>query len=177
MLVDDVATEGSQIQMNIETTEDLFESGLKYIYYTEQRLLESLEAMEAETSHEEMAQAFADHRKQTEQHIERLEAVFESFGQSPETLEAMGLDGLIEEHEAFVETEPDQAVLDYFNSTAAQKIEHYEIAAYGNLIPLASELGMDEEADMLEANLREEQQTLDELSELTASFDMDAMTA
>ncbi len=163
--------------MNIETTEDLLESGLKYIYYTEQRLLESLEEMEAKTDHEELAQAFADHRKQTEQHIERLEDVFDALGQSPETLEAMGVDGIIEEHKSFAETDPDQAALDYVSSTAAQKIEHYEIAAYGNLMPLAAELGMDEEADMLEANLREEQQTLEGLAELSAEFDMEALTA
>ena len=163
--------------MSTDTIQDLFEHGLEDIYHAEHQLLDALEDLESNTEREEIAQAFAEHREETQGHIDRLEEVFEAFGQSPEKEECEGIEGLIEEYEEFLETDPDQAVLDYHNMAAAEKTEHYEIAAYGNLLPLADQLGMDDAADTLEQNLREEQEALEELKELTEQFDMDAIPA
>ncbi|RQG94026.1 DUF892 family protein [Natrarchaeobius chitinivorans] len=163
--------------MSIDTIHDLFEHGLEDIYHAEHRLLEALEDLEENTEREEIANAFADHREETQHQIERLEEVFEMFGEPPEKEECEGIEGMIEEYEEFTSMEPDQAVLDYHNMAAAEKTEHYEIAAYGNLIPLADQLDMSEAADLLEENLREEQEALEELKELTEEFEIDAIPA
>ena len=146
-------------------------TGLQHVYYTEQRLLDALSEPEEGSSSEEIREAFAEHRSETETHIERLEEVFESIGASAEAAEDPVVEGMIEAHEEFVEEDPSDEVLDRFNVAAGQKSEHYEIAAYGDLIPLADEEGYDDAADTLEETLREEQDALEKLSELGERFD------
>ena len=146
-------------------------TGLQHVYYTEQRLLDALSVLEEGSSSEEIREAFAEHRSETETHIERLEEVFESIGASAEAAEDPVVEGMIEAHEEFVEEDPSDEVLDRFNVAAGQKSEHYEIAAYGDLIPLADEEGYDDAADTLEETLREEQDALEKLSELGERFD------
>ncbi|ELY87175.1 DUF892 family protein [Natrialba taiwanensis] len=163
--------------MSVDTIQDLFEHGLENIYHAEHELLDALDELESNTEREEIAEAFAEHREETQGHIDRLEEVFDMFGEPPEKEECVGIEGLIEEYEEFTSMEPSQEVLDYHNMAAAEKTEHYEIAAYGNLIPLADQIGMDEAADLLEENLREEQGALDELKELTETYEMDAIPA
>lgn len=150
---------------------DLFEDGLKHAYYAEQQLVDATEELANGTAADEIASAFADHHDETQDHVTRLEEVFDAIDESPETKTDSAVDGLVENHEEFVSQDPDQHVLDRFNLTAGQMSEHYEIAMYGNLIPLADQLGMDEVADTLEQNLREEQDALDELSALGEKFD------
>ncbi|MFC4989921.1 ferritin-like domain-containing protein [Saliphagus infecundisoli] len=163
--------------MAIDSLQDLFEHGIEDIYHAEHELLDALEDLEENTEREEIAQAFADHREETEGQIERLEEVFDAFGEPPEKEPCDGVKGLLEEYEGFVDEDPDQDVMDYHNMAAAEKTEHYEIAAYGNLIPLADELGLDDAADLLEENLREEQEALEKLTELTEEFDTGAIPA
>ncbi|AHG02420.1 hypothetical protein HALLA_21175 (plasmid) [Halostagnicola larsenii XH-48] len=163
--------------MSTDTIHDLFEHGLEDIYHAEHELLEALEDLEEHTEDEEIAQAFADHRQETEGQIDRLEQVFEEFGEPPEKEECEGIEGLIEEYEGFLETDPEQHVLDYHSMAAAEKTEHYEIAAYGNLLPLADQLGLDDAADMLEENLREEQDALEKLKTLTENYDIESIPA
>lgn len=154
---------------------ELFEDGLKHVYYTEQQLVDALEELESQSSQEEIQSAFSEHRSETKEHVGRLEEIFGEIGEQPETKTDSAVDGLIEDHEEFVNQDPDQRVLDRYNIAAGQKSEHYEIAAYGNLIPIADQLGMDEIADTLERNLREEQDALDELSGIGERFDYDQL--
>jgi ferritin-like metal-binding protein YciE len=163
--------------MSVETTEDLFVEGLQHVYYTEQRLLDALEELERTSSQEELEQGFSEHREQTQEHIERLEQVFEQIGREPEAAEDPVIEGMIEAHEEFVDKDPSDTALDRFNIAAGQKSEHYEIACYGNLVPLADQAGYDEAADLLEQNMREEQETLDELSQLGEEFDYGELEA
>lgn len=157
--------------MSIENTEDLFVEGLQHIYYTEQRLLDALEELESTSSEEELQQGFSEHRSETQEHVERLEEVFEAVGEEPEAAEDPVVEGMIEAHEEFVGKEPSEGALDRFNIAAGQKSEHYEIACYGNLTPMADQLGLDDAADTLEQNMREEQEALDELAQLGEEFD------
>ncbi|USZ70920.1 DUF892 family protein [Natronosalvus halobius] len=163
--------------MSTETIHDLFEHGLEDIYHAEHQLLDALEDLEEHTEREEIANAFVEHREETQTHIDRLEEVFDAFGEPPEKEECEGIEGLIEEYEEFLETDPNQDVLDYHNMAAAEKTEHYEIAAYGNLIPLAAQMDLGDAADLLEENLREEQDALEELKTLTEEFDLGAIPA
>ena len=155
----------------MDTLNELFAEGLHRIYYTEQQLLDALEELESTTSEEEIQSAFGEHRAETQEQIDRLKEVFEAIDESPEARPDRIVDAIIEEHEAFVEQDPDQHVLDRYNLASGQTSEHYEIAAYGNLIPMAQQLGFDDAADVLEENLREEQQALEDLSELGEEYD------
>jgi ferritin-like metal-binding protein YciE len=123
------------------------------------------------------ATAFREHREETERHVRRLEAVFEMIGEPPEEEDCEGINGLIEEHEALLEQDPSQDILDHVNLWVAQKIEHYEIAAYGNLAHLANQLGMAEAAELLGENLDEEKAMLEHLERLTEEYDREVLPA
>ena len=157
--------------MSIDTLEELFEHGLEDIYYAEHELLDVLDDLADQTENEEIVQAFEEHRDQTETHVDRLEEVFDTIGEPPEEEECEGIQGLVEEHENFLDQDPDQGILDVYNVAAAEKTEHYEIAAYGNLAFLADQLGMDDAADLLGQTLDEEKETLEQLKDLTESYD------
>lgn len=123
--------------MTIDTTENLFVSGLKHASHTEQRLIEALEELEETTSNEEVKSGFAEHREETEIHVDRIEQVFEQLDAEAEPEEDPVVEGMIEAHEEFMSTDPSDEAIDRFNIAAGQKAEHYEVATYGNLIPMA----------------------------------------
>ncbi|WP_222919536.1 DUF892 family protein [Natrinema sp. SYSU A 869] len=157
--------------MTVDSTEDLFVDGLKHAYYTEQRLVDALDELEQTSSSQELKSGFAEHREETQNHIDRLEEVFEQIDADAEGEEDPVVKGMIEAHEEFMDKDPSDEALDRFNIAAGQKSEHYEIAVYGNLIPMADQIGLDDAADTLEQNLREEQDELDSLSEMGEEFD------
>ncbi|MFP8951510.1 ferritin-like domain-containing protein [Natrialbaceae archaeon A-arb3/5] len=163
--------------MTIDSTEDLFVSGLKHTYYTEQRLVDALDELEQTSSNEELKGGFAEHREETQTHIDRIEQVFDQLDADAEAMEDPVIEGMIEAHEEFMDQDPSDEACDRFNIAAGQKAEHYEIATYGNLIPMADQLGMDEMADLLEETLREEQDELDTLSEMGEEFDYGELEA
>lgn len=157
--------------MTVTSLRELFVHDLEDVYYAENELLDALEELADQTEHEEIAQAFQEHREETQGHIDRLDQVFEMLDREPEQEECEGIEGLIKEHEDFIDEDPDQEVLNVHNLVAAQKTEHYEIAAYGNLALIADRLGMDEAGDLLHQNLEEEEEALDKLASLTEDFD------
>ena len=161
--------------MSASTLEELFQHELEDIYYAEQQLVDALSELAEQVEDEDVSEALSEHQEETRTHIERLEEVFDQVGEEPEKEKCEGIEGLIEEQEEFAEEDPDQHVLDLFNLASAQKTEHYEIAAYGNITLIASKLGYDEAADTLEETLREEEETLDELSQLTENYDFDSV--
>lgn len=161
----------------MNTLEELFEHELEDIYNAEHELLDVLDQLAEQTENEEISQAFRDHRMQTERQIERVEEVFDMIGEPPEEEECEGIKGLVEEHDSFMQMDPSQEIVDIHNMTAAEKTEHYEIAAYGNLAKLANQLGMSDAGDLLHENLVEEQETLDKLKDLSDQFDYEKMMA
>lgn len=162
---------------NSSPLDHLFENELKDIYDAEQRIDEALGEMAEEVEHDDIAQAFRDHKQETEGQIDRLEQVFEMIDVSPGDEECEAVQGLITEHDEFAESNPDKSELELFDVTAGQKTEHYEIATYGNLAKLADQLGMDEAGDLLHENLEEEEEFLDRLVELTESYDFEQLQA
>lgn len=162
--------------MTGNSLEDLFHDGLKEMYYVENELLDALSELSSEVDHDDLQNAFDEHRSETENHIDRLEDVFEHTDESPEQKRVHALDGLVEDHQEFSNDDPDQEVLNLFDKAAAEKSEHLEIAAYGNLTFMADKLGHDGEiADLLEANLREEQDALDELKTISEQYDVESV--
>jgi ferritin-like metal-binding protein YciE len=161
--------------MALATLHDLFVHDLEDMYYAENELLDALSTLAEQTEDEEIAEAFESHREETQEHVDRLEQVFEMLDREPESEECDGIDGLIEEHEGFVEEDPDQKVLDLHNLVAAQKTEHYEIAAYGNMAIIADRLEMDDASDLINQNLEEEREALEKLSQHVDDFDFEVV--
>jgi ferritin-like metal-binding protein YciE len=140
--------------------EKFFTDQLKDIYYAEQQLLKALPEMQKAATTEELEDAFAEHTRQTERHVKRLEKVFQSIGRNPEGKKCEAMDGLIKEARTIIsETKEGSMTRDAALIIAAQKVEHYEIASYGGLVQLAVTMGLNRVADILEKTLNEEEDT------------------
>ncbi len=145
----------------METGHELFLHGLSDILDGEKQLVEALKKMSEEAGRPELQKAFESHRQQTEKQVERLQQVFESLGEEPDETECKGIKGLIEEHEHFVEEEePAPDIADIESVIGAAKVEAYEINEYEGLIRLGQQMGHKKAVQLLNQNLREEQQTL-----------------
>jgi ferritin-like metal-binding protein YciE len=156
--------------MTTESIDELFVQGVQELYYAEQQLVDAMETLAEETSDEAASRAFAEHRDETQQQVERLEQVFEQIGEEPQAKEEQVVNALIQEHEQFAQ-ENEGDVLDRYNMELGQKTEHYEIAAYGSLASLAQKTGQEEAADILAETLREEEEALTEVTKASEQFD------
>lgn len=137
----------------------LFMDELKDIYWAEKNLVKALGKMAKAATSDELITAITDHQQQTKGHVERLEQVFEMLGQAPKAKKCEAMEGLIAEGQEVVDdTEEDTAVRDAGIIICSQKIEHYEISAYGSLRTLAHIMGHDDVASVLEQTLGEEKE-------------------
>jgi ferritin-like metal-binding protein YciE len=144
----------------MQTAHELFLHELGDMLDAEKKLVEALSTQAQESSRPELQKAFQSHQSQTEKQIQRLEQVFESLQEQAKEAECKGVKGLIEEHDTFKqEEEPSEDLLDVFNVGAAIKVERYEISAYEGLIRLAQQMGHRKAVQLLNQNLKEEQQT------------------
>jgi len=152
--------------------EDLFVEQIEDLYDAEQRLTSALPKM-AEAAHSpQLKRAFETHLKETEGHVRRLERVFSQIGKSPERETCEAMKGLISEGEEMISATGDANVKDAALIAAAQRVEHYEIAAYGTVRTLAKHLGLDEVASELQTTLDEEartDRTLTDIAEQTVN--------
>jgi ferritin-like metal-binding protein YciE len=140
--------------------EKFFLDELKDIYWAEKHLLKALTKLGKAATTEELQQAFKDHRAATEEHVERLEQVFEMFGNKAQAKKCEAMDGLTKEADSIIEdTEDGSMTRDVGLIMAAQKVEHYEIATYGSLVQLANTMNLPEIAEILEQTLEEEKET------------------
>jgi ferritin-like metal-binding protein YciE len=134
-----------------------FIEGLKDIYWAEQQLLHALPKMESAATTNELMNAISEHLSQTNNHIKRLEKVFEIAGQRPEAKICFAMQGLIKEAESIMEeTDEGSMTRDAAIIMAAQKVEHYEIATYGSLTEYAKTLGLNDAHGLLQLTLDEE---------------------
>ena len=142
--------------MELKKLQDLFVDVLKDTYDAEHQITKALPKMVKAAYTPELKSAFENHLKQTENHIKRLESVFESVDKKPTRKSCKGMQGLLEEGSEMMKEEGEPEVLDAGLIAAAQKVEHYEISAYGTLIAYAELLGLDAAAQALHQNLDEE---------------------
>ena len=149
-----------------KTLHDLFEDGLKDIYYAEKKILTALPKLAKATKTEELAEAFEKHRGETEGQVERLEQVLELLGQSPKGKKCPSIDGILEEGKEILDEFKGMAALDAGLLSAAQAVEHYEISRYGTLIAWAEKLGLREAIPLLKETLNEEKATDKALTKL-----------
>lgn len=155
------STAGSLQQQTQQTPfEKLFQDLLKDVYWAEQNLVEALQQMHEAATTDELKNAFEDHIYVTQKHASRLERVFSLLGVQPEAKKCDAMEGLIKEAQRVIEeTEEGTMTRDAGLIISAQKVEHYEIAAYGSLVQVALTLGHDQAAMILERTLREEEDT------------------
>jgi ferritin-like metal-binding protein YciE len=142
--------------MNLNSLQDVLQEQVEDLYSAEQQLLAALPKV-AEAAHsEELKQAFVEHLEQTRGPVRRLEQVFGQLGIAGSSTTCKAMQGLVEEGDEIVALGGDPLAKDAALIAAAQRIEHYEIAAYGTARALAGELGLDESAALLGDTLDEE---------------------
>ena len=149
---------------------ELFIEELKDIYWAEKHLTKALPKMKKAATSQELAAAFDDHLAVTEKQIQRVEKVFEMLDMTARSKKCEAMDGLVKEAQNVIEEMPKgSAVIDAGLIIAGQKVEHYEIAAYGSLVQLAKTMGENEIANLLQQTLDEEKQADQLLTELAVS--------
>lgn len=152
---------------NNSMLQELFLEELRDIYWAEKHLVKALPKMEKAASSEELAEAFAEHLAVTQEQVGRLEQVFELLGEKARGKKCEAMEGLVKEAESVIEdTEEGTSTRDVALIIAAQKVEHYEIAAYGGLATLAKTMGKNEIKNLLGQTLDEEKETDEILTQL-----------
>lgn len=142
--------------MPLENLHDLLVDELKDLYSAENQLVKALPRLAKKASHLELRDAFQGHLKQTEEHVARIEQICQDLDAKPRGKKCAAMEGLIEEGKDMMEEEAEADVMDAGLIGAAQKVEHYEIAAYGTARTHARRLGYVEAVRLLQMTLDEE---------------------
>lgn len=157
-----------------EGLKELYVEELKDIYNAENQLVKALPKLAKAAASDELRQGFQEHLEQTKGHVARLEQIFETLEESPKGKKCAGMEGLVEEGSEVLKEGLEGAVLDAALIGAAQRVEHYEIAAYGTVIAFAQTLGKRDQAALLEETLSEEKETDEKLTELAKQINEQA---
>jgi len=160
-----------------EALKELYIDELKDIYNAENQLLKALPKMAKAATSEELSQGFQQHAEQTKGHVQRLEKIFKSLGENPKGKKCKGMEGLVAEGTEMMGEDFEDSVMDAAIISAAQRIEHYEIAAYGTVCAFAEELGESEQASLLNETLEEEKETDEKLTQLSEQINSQANEA
>lgn len=147
----------------------LFEEELKDIYWAEKALVKALPKMIKKATTPDLVDALEAHLNETEEHVRRVEQVFASIGKDAKTKKCDGMQGLIEEADSLIADSDEGVMRDAAIISAAQKIEHYEIASYGTLRTFAQTLSLHEAITLLERTLSEEKAADEKLTEVAES--------
>jgi len=152
---------------------ELYIDELKDLYSAENQLVKALPKMAKAATSPDLRAGFEEHLEQTKVHVQRLETIFEQFGESPKGKKCKGMEGLIEEGSEAIE-EYEGELLDAALIGAAQRVEHYEMAGYGTVSAFAEELGESEHVTLLKETLEEEKETDEKLSGLAGDINAKA---
>lgn len=142
--------------MKLNSLRNLFVHELQDLHSAESQLVEALPKMAEAASSSELKQAFSHHLEQTRQHVTRLENILDQLGEKANGETCEGMKGLIKEGEKVINETGDSSVKDAALIAAAQRVEHYEIAAYGAARTYAEQLKQEDAKDLLQATLNEE---------------------
>jgi ferritin-like metal-binding protein YciE len=162
--------------MPLETMHDLMLEQLKDIYSAEKQLTQALPKLAKKASNEELAEAFRDHLAETEQQVRRLDQIFKKLDESPGNKKCKGMEGLIAEGEEVLEEDGNPDVIDAALIADAQRVEHYEISAYGSVKALAALLGHADVVKLLDES-QDEETAADKKLSLIATTDVNARAA
>jgi len=161
-------TEDEGRQMNTELHE-LFLDELADMLHAEQQITKALPKLIKAAKSDELRTALEEHLEETNNQISRLEQVFESLDEKAKAKPCKGMKGILEEGDEMVKEMKETEALDATIISAAQKVEHYEIASYGTLIAWAEQMGHGDAAQLLKENLQEEKAADEKLSEVALS--------
>lgn len=164
---DNKGTKGNSNEADHSRLQEFFHDEIKDIYWAEKKLVKTLPKMAKAATSTELRSAFTDHLAQTNEHVSRLEQVFELLGHKPQAKKCDAMEGITEEGASIIEdTEDGTSTRDVALIMAGQKAEHYEIATYGSLVQIARTLGRDDVAKILQNTLQEEKETDASLTQL-----------
>ena len=163
--------------MKMEDLKDLFIDELKDLYSAENQITKALPKMAKTASTPGLKQGFELHLEQTKEQIARVEQIFKELGESPTGKKCHGMEGLLEEGKELMAEDAEPEVMDAGLISAAQRVEHYEIAAYGTVKTYAELLGMSKAAKLLDATLNEEKETDKKLTGLAGEINVQAEKA
>jgi ferritin-like metal-binding protein YciE len=152
--------------MALHSLEDLYVELLKDIYNAEHQITKALPQMSKKAASPELKTAFDSHLQQTQNQIERLERVFQRIQKSPRGKKCAGMEGLLQEGEEVLKEDMEPIVRDSALIAAAQKVEHYEVSAYGTAIAWARLLGDDEAVNLFKQTLNEESEADEKLTKI-----------
>jgi ferritin-like metal-binding protein YciE len=152
--------------MPMESLHDLLTDELKDMFSAETQLTKALPRMAKAATNPELKRAFQDHLKQTEEHVRRVERICNNLEMKPRGKKCMGMEGLVEEGKEIMQEEAEADVMDAGLIGAAQKVEHYEIAAYGTARAHAQQLGYTDAARELQMILDQESEANELLTQI-----------
>ena len=152
--------------MTKQTLDDVLTHELKDLYSAENQLIKNLPKLAKASESRDLRQAFEHHLQQTRTHVQRIEEICRDLNVKPGGKKCVGMEGLIEEGKEVLQEDMDTEPMDAALIGAAQKVEHYEIAAYGTARAHAKQLGYMKAVDLLGQTLDEEKQTDEKLTEL-----------
>jgi ferritin-like metal-binding protein YciE len=156
--------------MKLETLHDAYIHELKDLLSAERQLIKALPKMAKASTHEDLATGFEEHLRQTEEHVSRLEKILSDLGESTARVEkCKAMEGLIAEGADLIAKGGTPEIVDALLIGAAQRVEHYEIAAYGTARTFAEILGESDAVDVLQTTLGEEGDTDKKLTELAVN--------
>jgi ferritin-like metal-binding protein YciE len=159
--------------MKIESLQELFIDELKDLYSAENQIIKALPKMIKNSNSDELRSAFEEHLEQTKGQVERLDQIFEELDATPRGKKCKGMEGLLEESKELMEEDVEPEVLDAGIISAAQRVEHYEIAAYGTARTHAELLNMDNAVRLLQETLDEEKETDRKLTSIAESVNVE----
>jgi len=161
--------------MSKNTFKKLYVDELKDLYSAESQLVKALPKMAKAASSDKLREGFEEHLEQTKVHVERLEQIFRSLNESPKGKKCMGMEGLIKEGSEVIGEDFEDSVMDAALIGAAQRVEHYEMAAYGTARDFATILDEPKHASLLEETLNEEKETDEKLTEVSKEINVRAV--
>ena len=156
---------------------ELYVEELRDLYSAEKQLVRALPKMAKAATSSDLRSGFEEHLKQTKGHVSQLEQIFDSLDENPNGKTCKGMEGLIKEGSEMIEEDPEEEQLDAGLISAAQRVEHYEIAGYGCVRTYAQLLGDDEAMSLLDETLKEEKETDAKLTELAENINVEALQA
>jgi ferritin-like metal-binding protein YciE len=161
--------------MEHQALKELYIDELKDIYNAENQLVKALPKMAKAANSEELRTGFEEHLEQTRGHVQRLEQIFKELGEKPSGKKCKGMEGLVAEGQEMMGEDFEDDVMDAALISAAQRVEHYEIAAYGTVRTYAELLGEDTAVQLLEQTLEEEKETDQKLTDMASEINVRAM--
>jgi ferritin-like metal-binding protein YciE len=140
----------------MENLMDLYVHELRDLHNAESQIINALPKMIKAATHDELRNAFEDHFEKTKKQKERLENIFSDLNEEPNDVKCKGIEGIIKESEELLKNDTDSEVLDAVLIASAQRVEHYEMAAYGTARSFAARLGRSHDVRLLQETLDEE---------------------